>query len=86
VADELQDWRDVVHQSASTLSAPHNDWIEFSGPSARAVLEAADQALKRLTSAAARAVSLLDAEFERKTSANPFADPALPWWQCRWSY
>lgn len=85
VADELETWRTVVRLPASVLSAPHNDWTEFIGPSARSVLESAVQALNRHDGASLRnELAKLDAEFERKTSPNPFADQSLPWWARRW--
>lgn len=85
IADELRTWRTVVNLPESVLSAPHNDWTEFIGPTARSVLAAADLALSRRDGARFRAqLAQLDAEFARKTSANPFADPALPWWARRW--
>lgn len=85
VADELRTWQKVVSLPESVLSAPHNDWVEFIGPMARSVLDAADHALSRRAGAPFRAqLARLDAEFARKTSANPFADPALPWWARRW--
>lgn len=85
VADELRTWQTVVSLPESVLSAPHNDWTEFIGPTARSVLDAADEALSRRDGAPFRAeLARLDAEFARKTSANPFADPSLPWWARRW--
>lgn len=85
VADELETWRSVVHLPVSVLWAPHNDWTEFIGPSARAVLESAVQALNRRDGAPLRnELARLDAEFARKTSPNPRADPTLPWWARRW--
>lgn len=85
VAEELHTWRTVVSLPESVLWAPHNDWTEFIGPAARSVLEAADQALSRRDGAPFRSqLARLDAEFSRKTSANPFADPTLPWWARRW--
>ena len=85
VADELQTWRMVVILPTSVLWAPHNDWTEFIGPSARSVLEAADNALGRRAGAPLRAeLARLDADFARKTSPSPFADPSLPWWARRW--
>jgi hypothetical protein len=87
VAVELQVWRDVVSLPRATLSAPHNDWTEFVGPGARAVLADAVQALDRRDGAPLRAeLARLDALFERKTSPNPLADPTLPWWSRRWSH
>jgi len=87
VADELQRWREVVQLPTSTLTAPHNDWVEFIGPSARSVLEAAVDALNLRASAPLRAeLARLDPEFERKTSHNPLADPKLPWWSRRWAH
>lgn len=87
VADELQTWRRLVHLSASTLSAPHNDWAEFIGPMTRGVLEEADRVLNRRDGGPLRAeLARLDAEFERKTRPNPFADPDLPWWARRWTH
>ncbi|WP_375424794.1 hypothetical protein [uncultured Friedmanniella sp.] len=87
VALELQAWRDVVRQPVSILSGPLNDWIEFIGPSARAVLDEADQALNRRDGAPLRReLARLDAEFERKTRHNPLSDPRLPWWSRRWSH
>lgn len=87
VATELRAWREVVRLPRSTLSAPHNDWTEFIGPSARAVLAEALQSLNRRDGASLRTeVFRLDSEFERKTSHNPLADPALPWWSRRWSH
>lgn len=85
VADELRTWRMVVHLPTAVLSAPHNDWTEFIGPTARGLLHDADRALNRRDGAPLRTeLTRLDAEFERKTSHNPFADPALPWWARRW--
>ena len=85
VADELQTWRDLVHLPTSVLWAPHNDWVEFIGPTARAVLDAADRALNRRDGAPLRAeLARLDREFAGKTSHNPFTDPSLPWWARRW--
>jgi hypothetical protein len=86
VAQELQEWRTLVRLPASTLSSPHNDWVQFIGPFARSSLEAAVQALNRRDGAPLRAeLARLDAEFERKTSHNPLADPNLPWWSRRWT-
>ncbi len=85
VAEELRTWRTVVRLPRSVLWAPHNDWTEFIGPLARSVLHAADEALSRRDGAPLRAeLARLDAEFARKTSPNPFADPTLPWWARRW--
>lgn len=87
VAIELQAWRHLVHLPTSTLSAPHNDWVEFIGPSPRAVLADAVQALNWRDGAPLRAeLATLDSEFERKTSHDPLADPSLPWWSRRWSH
>ena len=85
VADALREWADVVGRPGSVLSAPHNDWAELIGPSAREVLEHAVHALARHPARPLRAeVARLDEEFERKTSHNPFADPSRPWWARRW--
>ena len=81
----LEEWVTVVGQPRRVLSAPHNDWTEFIGPSARETLEEALQALPLRAARPLRAeVSRLDAVFERKTSQNPFADPSRPWWARRW--
>ena len=81
----LDEWRQVVALPESLLRAPHNDWTEFIGPSARAVLEDAVRALPRRAAGPLRAeLARLDARFEAKTSQNPFADPSLPWWARRW--
>ncbi|GAB2587645.1 hypothetical protein [Microlunatus antarcticus] len=85
VALELDEWRHVVSLPEAVLSAPHNDWAEFVGPSARAALDDAVRALGRREGAPLRAeLARLDERFRRKTSNNPFADPALPWWARRW--
>lgn len=85
VAHALQEWAEVVGQPQRVLSAPHNDWAELIGPSAREVLEDAVQALGRRAARPLRAeLARLDADFERKTSHNPFADPSRPWWARRW--
>lgn len=85
VAEELQTWRVLVHLPTSVLAAPHNDWTEFIGPRSRSILDAAERALNRPDGAPLRAeLARLDAEFARKTSNNPFADPSLPWWARRW--
>lgn len=85
VAEELQTWRYLVHLPTSVLWAPHNDWVEFIGPAARSVLDAADQALNRRDGTPLRAELVrLDREFARKTSHNPFTDSSLPWWARRW--
>ena len=85
VALELEEWRRLVDLPEAVLSAPHNDWTEFVGPSARAVLDDAVRALGRRDGAPLRAeLARLDERFRRKTSNNPFADPALPWWARRW--
>lgn len=79
VADELQRWREVVQLPMSTLAAPHNDWVEFIGPSARSVLDDAVQALNWRAGAPLRAeLARLDPQFERKTSHNPLAVGAAP--------
>lgn len=84
VAGELDQWRELVALPTAVLSAPHNDWAEFVGPSARATLEEAVRALNRRDGAYLRAeLRRLDAEFARKTSNNPLADPSLPWWARR---
>lgn len=86
VAEELRAWREVVQLPASTLAAPFNDWTQFIGPFARGLLEDAVSALNRRDGAPLRdELARLDAEYERKTAPNPFADPALPAWARRWT-
>jgi len=86
VADALREWAEVVGQPQRVLSAPYNDWAEFIGPSARAVLEDAVQVLGRAGRPLRAELARLDADFERKTSHNPFADPLRPWWARRWCH
>ena len=85
VATELNVWRDVCGKPRAELAGPNNDWTMFAGPMARAVLEAAVDALSRLESAGLRReLARLDAEFEAKTLHNPRSDPTQPWWARRW--
>lgn len=81
VAAELATWRQVADLPASVLTAPHNDWVELIGPSARSSLEAAAEVLSRREGAPLRAeLARLDAQFLRKTSHDPGSDPELDWW------
>lgn len=85
VASELNTWRNVCGKRKAVLAGPHNDWTMFIGPMARAVLEAAVDAISRSESAGLRRELVrLDAEFEAKTLHNPKLDPTLPWWARRW--
>lgn len=74
----------MSRQSRRDLDDASNDYVEYSGPTARDVIDAAIRALpKRFARELRKLVSPLDEAVAAKTLPDPFADPARPWWHRR---
>lgn len=87
VNQALETWKRTAALPEAVLSAPHSDWTEFIGPTARDELERALQALPTRQAAALRVlIARADDAFREKTLNNPTADPLQPWWARRWSH
>lgn len=84
IAVALAGWKWMSRQSRRDLDDASNDYVEYSGPTARDVLDVAIRALpKRFARELRKLVSPLDEAVAAKTLPDPFADPARPWWHRR---
>lgn len=87
VAQALKRWQQIVALPQSRLDADHSDYTSIDAPMIRRELEQALHALPaRHAAPLRRLVADADHVFAAKTTHNPYADPAQPWWARRWHH